>query len=126
MLFLLNDVVLNLNDLRLAPRLSGQRFRALDVNDVTRMGQELYAEHPLLHTSHRPRAMRLAALIAAKTPSINAALFVVPGFDCAAEEVIVRYMTLGPHVMQQLAARQSAGELDLRSADRQVWRRLAA
>jgi hypothetical protein len=122
----LNDVVLNLNDLRLGPRQASRGFQALSVDDVTRMGQELYAEHPLLHTSHRPRAMRLAALVAAKTPTINAALFVAPAFDCAVDEVVVRYMTLGPHIMQQLAARQSAGELDVRSADRQVWRRLAA
>lgn len=126
MLFLLNDVVLNLDDLRLAPRRGAQRFRALSVDDVTRMGQELYAERPLLHASHRDRALRLAALITAKSPGINAALFVAPGFGCAPEEVTVRYMTLGPHTMDQLARRQSAGDLDLQAADREVWRRLAA
>ena len=126
MLFLLNDVVLNLDDLRLAPRRGAERFQALSADDVTRMGQELYAERPLLHSTHRERALRLAALISAKTPSINAALFVAPGFVCAPHEVSVRYMTLGPHVMAQLERRQSEGELDLRAADRQVWRRLAA
>jgi hypothetical protein len=124
--FLLNDVVFDLNDLRLGPRQASQGFQALDINDVTRMGKELYAKHPLLHASHRARALRLVSLISAKTPTINAALFVAPDFDCAVEDVVVRYMTLGPHIMQQLSARQSAGELDVRSADRQVWRRLAA
>jgi hypothetical protein len=126
MLFLLNDVVLNLDDLRLAPRKGAERFRALSVGDVTRMGQELYAERPLLHTTHRDRALRLAALISAKATGINAALFVAPDFGCAPSEVTVRYMTIGPHVMAQLARRQQEGDLDLRAADRQVWRRLAA
>jgi len=124
--FLLNDVVLDLDEVRQRPRPNAQRFKALSSADVTRMGQELYAAEPLLHVNARSRALRLASLIYAKSPTINAALFVAPGFDCAPEEVIVRYMTLGPHVMTQLALRQSQGGLDLRAADRQVWRRLAA
>lgn len=126
MLFLLNDVVLDLDDLRLAPRKGAQRFRALSVGDVTRMGQELYAERPLLHASHRDRALRLAALISAKAEGINAALFVAPAVGCSPEEVTVRYTTLGPHVMAQLLRRQREGDLDLKAADREVWRRLAA
>ncbi|WP_374571601.1 hypothetical protein [Phenylobacterium sp.] len=126
MLFLLNDVVLDLDRLHLAPRHTAEGFRALGVNDVTRMGQELYAERPLLHATHRDRAMRLASLIMAKAPTINAALFVAPDFGCAPHEVSVRYMTIGPHVMAQLLYRQSKGALDLQAADREVWRRLAA
>lgn len=126
MLFLLNDVVIDLSAVRLGPRTSGIRFQALSVDDVTRMGQELYAEHPLLHQTHRGRAERLGALIRAKSPSISAALFVAPGAGCDPDEVQVRYMMLGPHVLQALALRQAAGELDVRSADREVWRRLAA
>lgn len=126
MLFLLNDVVLDLDKMRLPPRRAARGFQTLSIGDVTRMGQELYAERPLLHASHHDRAMRLAALIAAKAPTINAALFVAPDYGCAPSEVSVRYMTIGPHVMTQLLRRQSQGDLDLRSADREVWRRLAA
>jgi len=126
MLFLLNDVVLDLDELHLGPRRNAQRFRALSVGDVTRMGQELYAERPLLHATHRDRALRLASLIAAKAVGINAALFVAPDFGCAPLEVTVRYMTLGPHIMAQLHRRQTEGDLDLQTADREVWRRLAA
>ena len=49
MLFLLNDVVLNLSGAKLSPKLAGRRFRALPFNVVSKLGQELYAEDPLLH-----------------------------------------------------------------------------
>ena len=126
MLFLLNDVVLDLSDIKLTPRLTSQRFRALSMPDILRMGQELYAEYPLLHTERRGRALRLAALIATKAPLINAALFVAPGFGCDPDEVTVRFKTLDRELMEELHQRQVEGELDIRSADRQVWRRLAA
>lgn len=126
MLFLLNDVVLDLSDIKLTPRLTSQRFRALSMPDILRMGQELYAEFPLLHIERKGRALRLAALIAAKAPLINAALFVAPGFDCDADEVTVRFKTLDRDQMEALRQCQMQGELDIRSADRQVWRRLAA
>jgi len=126
MYFLLNDVVLHLDDIKLTPRLTSQRFRALSLPAILRMGQELYAEFPLLHTERRGRALRLAALIAAKAPLINAALFIAPAFSCRPEEVTVRFKTLDRETMEDLQRRQEEGLLDIRSADRQVWRRLAA
>jgi len=123
-LFLMNEVVLELD--AGGPRGTTARgFRSLSFNAVLRMGQELYAEHPLLHYAKPERAMRLASLLSAKAPSINGALFIAPRFGCAAEEVTVRLATTPLEVMEDLHARQMSGRLDTVVADRQVWRRLA-
>ena len=126
MLFLLNDVVLNLAGAKLSPKVTGKRFKALPFNIVSKLGQELYAEDPLLHFDRPERARRLATLIIAKAPSINAALFVAPSYGCAPEEVAIRYANVDFEVMARLSTRQDEGQLDTVWTDRQVWRRLAA
>ncbi len=126
MLFLLNDVVLNLAGASLSPKMAGKRFKALPFNIVSKLGQELYAEDPLLHFDRPERARRLATLIIAKAPSINAALFVAPSYGCAPEEVAIRYANVDFEVMARLSSRQNEGQLDTVWTDRQVWRRLAA
>lgn len=126
MLFLLNDVVLDLTGVRLEPRLPPRRLRALSAVDVARMGQELYAEDPLLHDRDRPRAKRLAALIAAKTPGVNAAHFLAPEPDCDVEDVDIRFARVGHKTIAALHERQEEGALGPLVADRHVWRRLDA
>ncbi len=126
MLFLLNDVVLNLAGAKLSPKVAGKRFKALPFNIVSKLGQELYAEDPLLHFDRPERAKRLATLIIAKAPSINAALFVAPAYGCAPEDVTIRYANVDFEVMARLSTRQDEGQLDTVWTDRQVWRRLAA
>ena len=126
MLFLLNDVVLNLAGAKLSPKVAGKRFKALPFNIVSKLGQELYAEDPLLHFDRPERARRLATLIIAKAPSINAALFVAPSYGCAPEDVAIRYANVDFEVMARLSTRQNEGQLDTVWTDRQVWRRLAA
>lgn len=126
MLFLMNDVVLDLAEMKLTPRLMADRFRALSFPAIMRMGQELYAETPLLHVERPNRARRLAALISAKAPTINAALFVVPGFQADPQEVTIRFAELGLSALDDLLTRQNQGHLDTLACDRQVWRRLAA
>ncbi len=124
--FLLNEVVLNLDSVGFPRRMTERQFRALSFTAALRLGQELYAEHPLLHHDRPETAMRLALLLAAKAPAINGALFLAPGFGCAPEEVSVRLADTAPGVMIELYHRQRAGLLDTISADRHVWRRLAA
>jgi hypothetical protein len=126
MLFLMNDVVLNLDTIKLSPRMVGRRFGVLSLQAVKRLGQELYAEYPLLHLMKPQRATRLASLIIAKAPSVNAALFTAPTFDCKAQDVTVRFASVDFDVMARLASRQDEGLLDTVWTDRQVWRRLAA
>ena len=126
MLFLLNDVVLNLSGMSLSPKLASKRFSELPFNVVSQLGQELYSEDPLLHFDRPERARRLATLIIAKAPAINAALFVAPSYGCAPEEVALRYANVDFEVMARLSKRQDEGQMDAVWIDRQVWRRLAA
>jgi hypothetical protein len=126
MLFLMNDVVLNIDGATHGPKISGRRFKALSFNAVSRLGQELYADAPLLHTSHPERARRLGSLIIAKAPAINAALFIAPHSGCRPEEVSMQYCHVDFELMARLLTRQRKGELDTLATDREVWRRLAA
>ncbi len=126
MLFLLNDVVLNLSGMSLSPKLGAKALNALSFNVVSLLGQELYSEEPLLHFDRPERAKRLALLIVAKAPAINAALFVAPRYGCAPGEVTLRYAHVDFEVMARLSKRQDEGLMDAVWIDRQVWRRLAA
>ncbi|MDB5454845.1 MAG: hypothetical protein JWP92_430 [Caulobacter sp.] len=126
MLFLMNDVMLSLDPAELSPPMARGQFAALSIQAVSRLGQELYAAEPLLHLKAPERAMRLAALIIAKQPTINAALFIAPSRGCQPEQVGFRYAELGLGVMGSLLERQNSGALTNAEADRQVWRRLAA
>ncbi|HEY8003467.1 MAG TPA: hypothetical protein VIE16_04525 [Phenylobacterium sp.] len=126
MLFLLNDVVLRTDGVAMDAKLGGQRMLSLSFPEILRMGQELYAARPLLQRWAPDQARRLAALISAKAPSVNAALFVAPAVNCTPEEVTVRFANLQFEVMAGLATLQKDGELDALRADRAIWRRLAA
>jgi hypothetical protein len=126
MLFLLNDVVFQLDGVVIEARLGGERLKGLTLPAIIRMGQELYAADPLLHRLHAARAQRLAALISGKAPMINAALFTAPAAGCDAHEVQVRFVAAQFEVMAELYNLQRAGELDALRADSKVWRRLAA
>jgi hypothetical protein len=126
MLFLLNDTVLRLDGVAMEARLGGRRMLRLAFPAILRMGQELYAREPMLQRTNPERARRLGALITAKAPTINAALFVAPALNCPPGEVTVRFVVCQFEVMAELYTLQEAGGLDAVSADRRIWRRLAA
>jgi hypothetical protein len=126
MFFLLNDVILNLDAHELAPHVIGRRFESVAFDYVQLLGQELFAQAPLLHRTHPDRAIKLASLIVAKAPSINAALFVAPAPLCKPEQVGVRFATVDVMAICNLNSAQAAGRLDAVTADREVWRRMAA
>ncbi|NBB15278.1 hypothetical protein GVN21_07910 [Caulobacter sp. SLTY] len=126
MLFLLNDVVLNLETAQLAQPVATGRFKALSMSFVEKLGRELFSEEPLLHRQHPERARRISSLIVLKQPQINAALFVSPARGCDEGLVQVRYAQISFEVMGLLYERQQHGGLTTVEADRQVWRRLAA
>lgn len=126
MLFLMNDVVFKLDGVIMDARLGGEGLKGLTLPAIIRMGQELYAAEPLLHRTTPERAQRLSALISGKAPMINAAHFTAPRADCDPHEVVVRFASAQFEVMAELYNLQRAGDLDALSADRKVWRRLAA
>lgn len=125
MFFLLNDIVFNL-EATASPPLNTRSLAALSPQALTRLGQDMYAETPLLHRRDVVRATRLALLITAKTPDINAALFVAPAQGCSPEAVAVRYASLSIDAMAVLFDEQKRGALTPTLADRHVWKRLAA
>lgn len=126
MLFLMNDALIELDAVAAAPPVPPQRFRALSLDHVLKLGAEMFAAQPLLHQDDPERARRLAHLIRCKAPEANAALFAAPRAGCAPEEVVRRVVDISMEVMGGLYLRWSEGALDAVSADRDVWRRLAA
>ena len=126
MFFLLNDSVLRLDGEELAPHVIGRRFASVAFEYVQLLGQEVFAMAPLVQRTNPEQAIKLCSLIVAKAPEINAALFVSPGIGCKPEQVSVRFATIDVAVMATLCTAQAQGNLDPLSADREVWRRLAA
>jgi hypothetical protein len=126
MLFLLNDVVLRLDGVAMEGPLDAPRLERLAFPAILRMGQELFSREPLLQRTNPERARRLGALISAKAPMVNAALFVAPALDCSPAEVTVRFVACQFEVMAELLTLQRDGDLDAVAADRRIWRRLAA
>ncbi len=121
MYFLLNDVILTVDPAQHAPPVD-----ALSLDNVSRLGAELFATDPLLHQTNPERAKRLAALILSQAPEVNAALFVAPAKNCSVSQVSCRYAQVSVEIMGSLYARQQQGSLNTVAADNEVWRRLAA
>jgi hypothetical protein len=125
-LFLLNDVVLNLAPKTLTPPMPAKKFSALGLTHVMQLGRELFAREPLLPAHATDQARKLAVLLVAKAPQVNAALFVAPGRDCDPDAVAVRLATIDLGVMAALNERQETGRMSATVADREVWGRKAA
>jgi hypothetical protein len=123
MYFLLNDVVLSLELQLMTPPMMARRFSALTIEDVQRLGRELFAEEPRLQHRRPERAKRLACLIVSKAPELNAALFVAPSKECGPDRVAVRLATLDIQLLAELHHDQQAGKLTAAVADRMVWSR---
>ncbi|HEX8470337.1 MAG TPA: hypothetical protein VF633_04440 [Brevundimonas sp.] len=126
MLFLLNDVVFDLDEATPVTPADARRFEKLGFDYVLELGCELFAEDPMLHRTDPGRARRLAWLIAERSPEINAALFAAPGQNCDPDLVEPRFCALPETVMRQLGRRGEKGQLDAVAADRVVWNRMAA
>ena len=126
MLFLLNDVVFDLDEACPVTPADARRFEKLGFDYVLELGCELFAEDPLLHRNDPARARRLAWLIAERSPDVNAALFAAPVAGCNPDLVEPQFCALPEPVMRQLKTRAAKGQLNALAADRAVWMRMAA
>lgn len=126
MLFLLNDVVFDLDEASPVTPGDARRFENLDLDYVLELGCELFAEDPLMHQHDPQRARRLAWLIHDRSPEVNAALFAAPAAGCDPSLVEPQFCALPAAIMRQLKTRASKGKLDAVAADKAVWMRLAA
>lgn len=126
MLFLLNDVVFDLDEASPVTPGDARRFEKLGLDYVLELGCELFSEDPLLHQNDPQRARRLAWLIHDRSPEVNAALFAAPEIGCDPDLVEPRFCALPEAVIRRLKRREDSGQLDAVAADRAVWNRLAA
>ena len=124
MLFLLNDVVFDLDEACPVTPADARRFDRLDFDYVLALGCALFAEDPLMHRNDPERARRLAWLIAQRSPDVNAALFAAPAVACDPDLVEPRFCALPDAVIAQLQAK--GRRLNAVAADRAVWNRMAA
>ena len=126
MLFLMNDVVFDLDEASPVTSADARRFEKLGFDYLMELGCELFAEDPLMHRNDPERARRLAWLIHDRSPEVNAALFAAPETDCDPSLVEPRFCALPARVLGQLQVRAGKGKLDAVAADRAVWGRMAA
>ena len=126
MMFLMNDAMLELDGPSAPSPPPAGRMGALTLDHVLKLGAELYAERPLLHRDDPERARRLALLVRAKAPEVNAALFVAPAAGCRPDAVIHRVAEVSVELMAGLRNLSDAGQLTPVAADKEVWRRMAA
>ncbi len=126
MLFLMNDVVFDLDEACPVTAADARRFEKLGFDYLMELGCELFAEDPMLHRNDPERARRLAWLIHDRSPEVNAALFAAPECDCDPALVEPQFCALPTAVLRQLMTRAKEGLLDAVSADRAVWGRMAA
>lgn len=126
MLFLLNDVVFDLDEASPVTPADARRFEKLGFDYLLELGCELFAEDPLLHRNDPARARRLAWLIHDRGPDITAALFAAPAAGCDPTLVEPQFCALPDEVLGQLHARSRGAKPDAVAVDRAVWGRLAA
>ncbi len=103
--------------------LMGHNIRTITLPQVLVLGQELYAGDPQLHLKQPVQARKLAALVMAKEPSLNAVLFVAPHAGCNPKDVTVRYCSVGYDLLAQLLKLQEMHKNGA-WANREVWNKL--
>ena len=123
MLFLLNDVVLELEPSKLVRPAVAGHLAKLSIGQVSTLVREVFAHNPRMPASHPQLSRRAAVMLVMKNPTLNAALFLTPGRPCAPDDVTVRFATLGTEVMFQLKALQDQGRLTPGAVNALVWSR---
>ncbi len=123
MLFLMNDWVMQFDQKALVEDLVGFNVRDITFPQVLVLGQELYAEEPQLHLRQPAQARKLAALVMAKQPEVNAVLFVPPHQGCNPRDVTVRYCAVAFDLLAQLLKVQET-QKNGAWANKEVWNKL--
>ncbi|HEX7761042.1 MAG TPA: hypothetical protein VF459_16160 [Caulobacteraceae bacterium] len=123
MLFLLNDVVLDFEIVRLAqPAVVGHLAR-LPFEKVSELVREAFARNPRLLGGSITEAHKLALMISLKQPQVNAARALTPGRVCQAGEVTLQFACLGAEVLYQLKGLQDQRRLTSGMVNTMVWSR---
>lgn len=126
MLFLLNDVVLDIEVSKLASPMIAGHLGKLSVGQVTTLVREVFAQNPRLTAASPIKASRAAVMMVLKDTELNAALFLTPGRICAPGDVTVRFASLAAELMFQLKGIQDRGRLTPGAVNALVWSRTEA
>ena len=126
MLFLLNDVVLDLEVAKVASPMITGHLGKLSMAQVTTLVREVFAANPRLPGASPAMAHRAAVMMVLKDPQLNAALFLTPGRVCEPADVTIRFASLAAEVMFQLKGIQDQGRLTPGAVNALVWSRAGA
>ena len=129
MLFLFNDVVINVGDPRataleagLPHGFSEAKLMSMRIGRVIKLVREAMFDEHYLPRTNADVARFLAALVAWKTDEANALLAVTPNGAVSAAEVQVRLASVSLVAMTQLDELQRSGKLSSHVANLSVWR----
>lgn len=125
MVFLFNDMVFELGDLRSSLAASGcpiSEATALRMTNSELLGlvKEAFFAAPSFHRENPEKAKALAALVAMKTGA-NALLCLRGPNTASAEEMQLRLGEISLEVAGDLVRRQKQGDLTPRAIDAAVW-----
>ncbi len=123
MLFLMNDTILDFSLRGVIPPQEEARLRQTSYADILNEGARMFREKPNFHVTDTEAAKRLAALIVAKAPQANAALFdtTPPGKGKMVKPIV---LSVSIEVIASLYTEFKAGRLTRDLVDRRVWSRL--
>jgi len=123
MLFLMNDTILDFSLRAVIPPQEEVRLRVTSYADILNEGARMFRDKPNFYLTDTEAAKRLAALIVAKAPQANAALFdITPtGKGPTVKPYVV---SVSIEVLASLYAEFKVGKLTRELADRRVWSRL--
>jgi hypothetical protein len=123
MLFLMNDTILDFSLRAVIPPREEARLRAMSYADILNEGARMFREKPNFYLVDTNAAQRIAALIVAKAPQANAALFdLTPlGKGATVKPFVV---SLSIELLANLYTDFKAGRLTRELVDQRVWSRL--
>jgi hypothetical protein len=123
MLFLMNDTILDFSLRAVIPPRDEARLLLTSYADILAEGARMFREKPNFYLVDHDAAKRLAALIVAKAPQANAALFDIT--PTGKGPMIKPYVvSLSIEVLANLYTEFKADRLTRELVDRRVWSRL--
>jgi hypothetical protein len=124
MLFLLNDSILDFSLRSVIPPREEGILRRLTYGEILKEGAHMFREKPTFHRVDIDAAQRLAALIVAKAPQANAALFDVTPISKGGATAPPLVVSLSIEVLASLYTDSKAGRLTRELVDQRIWSRL--
>ena len=120
-LFLLNDVVLDLDLKTLASPTILACLPKAPLSRLIGLSCEAFAREPALARASPLKASRLAVMLALKQPEINGACFSALAAGCPPESVSHRFASIAAEMIFDLKGLQDQGRLGPGVVDSHIW-----